>query len=158
MKTFNIEIPDGYEIDQQNSEFTKGLVVFKKIESNLPKNWGELENISGYYVGDCCDIEYERDTKTYIDNRNMFVTERQANASIAFAQLSQFRQVYRQGWVPDWNDEKSTKWCVNFHKDKVIVDVWYTTHKFLSFQSKKIAEEFLENFHKLIKQANPLMS
>ena len=53
MKTFNIEIPDGYEIDQKNSDLTKGLVAFKKIESNLPKNWGELENISGYFVGDC---------------------------------------------------------------------------------------------------------
>ncbi len=58
MKTFNIEIPDGYEIDQQNSDLTKGLVVFKKIELNLPKHWRELENISGYYVGYCFDIEH----------------------------------------------------------------------------------------------------
>jgi hypothetical protein len=158
MKTFNIEIPDGYEIDQQNSEFTKGLVVFKKIELNLPKHWRELENISGYYVGDCCHIEHEGYTKTYINNKNMFVTEEQANASIALAQLSQLREVYRQGWVPDWNIMKNNKWCINFHENKAVVGIWGSTHHFLSFQSREIAEQFLENFSRLIEQAKPLMS
>jgi hypothetical protein len=158
MKTLNIEIPDGYEIDQEKTDLKKGLVAFKKIEFNLPKSWGDLGNISGYFVSDCCDIEYERDTKTYIDNRNVFFTEEQAKASVAVSQLSQLREVYRQGWKPDWNDDKSTKWCIIFHRNKVKVDIWYTTHKFLSFQSKEIAQEFLENFRKLIEQAKPLMS
>jgi hypothetical protein len=158
MKTLNIEIPDGYQIDQENSNLTKGLVAFKKIEFNLPKHWRELENISGYFVGDCCDIEYERDTKTYIDNKNMFVTEEQAKASLALAQLSQLRKVYRQGWVPDWIDIKSNKWCVIFHKNKAVVDIWGSTHHFLSFQTKEIAQEFLKNFCKLIEQAKPLIS
>lgn len=47
-KELKIEIPDGYEIDRENSTFEK--IVFKKIESKLPKSWEELKIISGYYL------------------------------------------------------------------------------------------------------------
>jgi hypothetical protein len=158
MKTLNIDIPEGYEIDQENSDLTKGFVAFKKIKYNFPKSWEDLKSLTGFFVSETCEIEREVDAKTYITNKNLFANREQADASLALAQLSQLREVYRQGWKPDWNHEKTTKWCINFHKDKVIVDVWYTTHKFLSFQYKEIAQEFLDNFGVLILQARPLMS
>ena len=155
MKTFNIEIPDGYEIDQEKSTFEK--IVFKEIKKELPKTWEELIRVKGYYVGTSGSVgDYQGATNE--SNKNLFITKEQAEASIAFAQLSQLREVYRQGWVPDWNIMKNNKWCINFHEHKAVVSIWGSTHHFLSFQSREIAEEFLENFKDLIEKARPLMS
>lgn len=48
MKTFKINIPEGYEIDKDESTFEK--IVFKKIEKKLITSWEELHSIKGYYV------------------------------------------------------------------------------------------------------------
>jgi hypothetical protein len=166
METIKIKIPEGFE--QVDQEKTQGWsldddgsavyhIVFKKNKPKLPKTWDDVKHISGYYVGDICNVECEKGEPNST-NKNVFCTYEQAKASIALAQLSQFRQIYRQGWKPDWNDNKSTKWCVIFHRDKVIVDVWYNGHQFLAFQSKEIAQEFLDHFGVLILQAKSLMS
>jgi hypothetical protein len=157
MKEFSFQIPEGYEIDLEKSELTNGYVAFRKKEINLPKTWDDVKNISGYFVGDTCNVESDKGQPNST-NKNVFCTYEQAKASLALAQLSQFRAIYRQGWKPDWNDDKSTKWCVIFHRNKVKVDIWYTTHHFLSFQSKEIAQEFLDHFGVLILSAKPLMS
>jgi hypothetical protein len=155
MKTLNIEIPKGYEIDRENSTFEK--IVFKEIKKELPKSWSELNCLDGCYVGRDCDLVKVTDAVIEFDNRNVFKTGEQAEASIALAQLSQLREVYRQGWVPNWVCNK-TKWCVVFLDSHIVLERWVSTHNFLSFQTEEIAKEFLNNFRDLIKQARPLMS
>lgn len=158
-----IEVPEGCVIDTENSTATK--LVFKKVEVQeekpkaLPKTWEELITVEGHYlssgsyVSNCKGAAKEQ-------NRNVFVTIEQTKAAVALAQLSQLREVYRQGWVPDWTDDTNAyqKWCIDYVEGKPEVDVWRTREFFLSFQSKEIAEEFLENFRDLIEQARPLMS
>jgi hypothetical protein len=157
MNDLKFEIPEGYEVDLSKSDFLKGYVALSKKELNLAKSWGELENIYGYFVGDTCNIEQEKGQPNST-NKNVFCTYPQAKASIALAQLSHLREAYRQGWTPDWDDVKSTKWCVVFYRNRIIVDIWYSTNQFLAFQSKEIAQEFLNNFGILILQAKPLIS
>ena len=43
MKHINIECPQGYEIDKEQSTFER--IVFKEIKKGLPKKWEELEKI-----------------------------------------------------------------------------------------------------------------
>ncbi len=158
MKTFNIEIPEGYEIDQEKSTFEK--IVFKEInkelKKELPKSWEELIRIEGYYVGTSgyvCDYQ----GATSGSNKNLFATQEQAEAAIAMAQLSQLREVYRQGWKPDWLNLKD-KYCILYSSGKPVVSSFLTMEYLLAFQSKEIAKEFLENFRDLIEKARPLMS
>ena len=88
-----------------------------------------------------------------------FASREQAEAAIALAQLSQLREVYRQGWEPDWDDFEQLKFVINFDgENEIIVDNWMTFPFFLSFQSKEIRNEFLKNFRDLIEKAKPLMS
>ena len=54
MKTFNIEIPKGYEIDKEKSTFE--TIIFKEVKNELPKTWAELEKLKGYYVTTHCNI------------------------------------------------------------------------------------------------------
>jgi hypothetical protein len=158
MKTLKINVPDGYEIDKEQSTFEN--IVFKEIEKELPKSWEELEKLDGYYVSTHAEsIKLTCPSITRDDNRNIFVTKEQAEASVALAQLSQLREVYRQGWAPDWGDGTIKKFCIIPLEKELKIDIrWRTCYFFLSFQSEEIAKQFLENFKDLIDKAKPLMS
>jgi hypothetical protein len=156
MKILKIYVPDGYEIDKEQSTFEN--IVFKEIEKGLPKSWEEIENLQGFYInGDSSVSESDNKCVKLNHNRNIFATKEQAEASIALAQLSQLREVYRQGWKPDWGNVEA-KYCIEYADNKVRINLWCNINYFLSFQSEEIAKQFLENFRDLIEKARPLMS
>lgn len=90
--------------------------------------------------------------------KNTFATTEQDEASVALAQLSQLREVYRNGWKPDWTDDEEHKYCIEFYQDKIYVDTYTETSHFLSFKDSKTRNLFLKNFKDLIEKAKPLMS
>lgn len=154
MKNLKINVPEGYEIDKEKSTFEN--IVFKK-KNELPRSWKDLRSVYGVCVSTECELI---EANLYTDNigsTNIFKTPQQARASIALAQLSQLRDVYRQGWVPDWN-KGYLKYCVIFHGFRFSVEPTYYNGHFLSFEERQTAELFLENFRDLIEQAKPLMS
>lgn len=155
MKHINIECPQGYEIDKEQSTFER--IVFKEIKKGLPKKWEELEKIDGYYIHNYSSIQSSGSILPCTDeHKNVFLTKEQAEASLALAQLTQLREVYRQGWTPDWTKE-DIKSCIVMNEGKLIVTIWYTYAYFLAFQDQETAQLFLENFKDLIEQASPLL-
>jgi hypothetical protein len=157
MKTLKIDVPEGYEIDKEQSTFEN--IVFKEIKKELPKSWEEIENLQGFFVDYSSDIiETADDVEKTEDNRNIFATKEQAKACNALAQLSQLREVYRQGWKPNWENTNQKIWCIYLDKNESKVTSFFDFNRFLSFQSQEIAEQFLENFRDLIEKARPLMS
>lgn len=155
MKELKIEAPNGYEIDKENSTIYK--IVFKEIKNALPKSWEELEGVKGYCVANDTTIIETLNLNGNYWNKNIFATKEQAEASRALAQLSLLREVYRDGWLPDW-EAIIHKHCIIYNKNKLIITCNIYHCAFLSFQSREIAEEFLNNFRELIEQAKPLMS
>ena len=158
MKDLKITAPKGYEIDKDNSTFEN--IVFKKL-NELPKTWENLKQINGFYTTTMSLINVV--LRTVIPNRsnptgrNVFKTEEQARASLALAQLSQLRDVYRAGWVPNWNS-LDLKYGIYFTNKGANVHRMCNSNEFISFQDRETAELFLENFRDLIEQAKPLMS
>ena len=158
MKNIKIEIPKGYEIDKEKSTFEN--IVFKEINIS-PNSWSGLSVIIGFYVDATSYIQgisEEAEFSATPENENVFKTEEQAEASIALAQLSQLRDVYRQGWEPNWCNKSSGKYCIYFHLDSLSIMTFIFGSHFLSFQDRKTAELFLKNFRDLIEKAKPLMS
>jgi hypothetical protein len=155
MKTFKIEVPNGYEIDEQKSTFEN--IVFKEVKKQLPKTFNSLDTVSGWYADNECDLINVKNIGTYWDKSGkVFATKEQAEASLALAQLSQLREVYRNGWKPDWTIDKA-KFCIGFVEDEIKELAYFSTNVFLSFQDRKTRDLFLENFRDLIEQAKPLM-
>jgi hypothetical protein len=155
MKTFNIEIPKGYEIDQKKSTFEK--IVFKEIKKGLPKTWEELIRVEGYYLTTCSAVGKSNGSADD-SNRNLFSNQELAEAALAMAQLSQLRDAYRQGWKPDWQNHRTKNYCIFVEDDNFRINHCYTREYFLSFETIAIAQEFLKNFKDLIEKARPLMS
>jgi hypothetical protein len=151
MNTLKINVPEGFEIDKDKSTFEE--IVFKPIKKELPKTWGGLTETEGWYVNGACEIKYVTGTSCEINaHRNIFVTEAQANAAIALAQLSQLREVYRQGWVPSFPNHVIVQ-----EKGEIVAVRHDYRNVFLSFQSREIRDEFLKNFKDLIEEASPLL-
>ena len=131
--------------------------------SMLPNTWEEF-----------CEMHSVKCTEYFIDidsiitgttsniklpnaDKNMLPSLEAAKAHLAYMQLHQLRDCYRQGWVPDWSNSNQCKWSIMFDTDTFIVQTGIFYNRFLSFQSKEIAEKFFNNFQELIKLAGDLI-
>ena len=155
-KELKIQVPEGYEIDKENSTFEK--IVFRKIDNNLPKSWKEFGEVEGWFVNNRCEIDYydEGDSTNDMD-KNLFPTEEEAEACVALAQLCQLRDRYNGGWKPDWNITSETKYVIEVSKNAIGKNCYGNRHKILSFKTEELRDKFLENFRGLIETAKPLL-
>ena len=72
-------------------------------------------------------------------------------------QLHQLRDCYRQGWLPDWEDDDIIKYCIVLESNRCVIYKNLVSCNFLSFQSEDIAKKFLNNFKGLIETAGDLI-
>ena len=151
-----IEVPAGYEIDKEKSTFEK--IVFKKVERELPKKWEDLGGVNGFYINAQSDINpyYDSEIKG-TTSKNIFPTREEAEACLALAQLCQLRDIYNEGWKPNWEDYNETKYCIEFCQGRIETIDRVNCHKILTFKTEELRDKFLENFRDLIKIAKPLL-
>lgn len=155
-KELKIEVPQGYEIDKEKSTFEK--IVFKKVEKELPKSWEELDVVKGFYVNSLSEIAgTEEETCAEEYNRNTFPTKEEAEACIALAQLCQLRDIYNDGWKPNWRTGSEIKYCIIVDENKIVESQYITLNRVLHFKTPELRDEFLENFRDLIETAKPLL-
>jgi hypothetical protein len=116
----------------------------------LPKRWEDLKEIRGSYIDPRCNII--TDDKNYdVEqwNRDVFTTQKEASAALAMAQLSQLMKVYRAGWDP----VKGKSRYVIMPNAEDILGVYQVPYiVYLSFETEKLATQFLNNFRDLINQ------
>lgn len=131
-----------------------------KIE--LPKTWeefcenypkGEQERTINTYSVSVSSGRGHRDAHT---DKNSLPSKEAAEAHLALMQLHQLRDCYRQGWVPDWSNN-DLKFGIVTNGKKASIGTGISFNYFLSFQSREIAEQFLENFRDLIEKAVDLI-
>ena len=162
MKELNIQVPEGYEVDKEKSTFEK--IIFKKIENKLPKTWEEFCEQNSVNNSECYITGYSevRKLSVFPRNRDPFVDKtllsikEDAEAHLALIQLRRLRDVYRQGWVPNW-DDGIVKYGIEYKNNKIYISICYSVQCFLAFQSQEVAEEFLKNFRDLIEKAKDLI-
>lgn len=141
------------------SAFTEQELV--KIE--LPKTWEEFcsqfnMQYGEYYIYiDSSIKENSDDYRNSIFDKNMLPSKEAAEAHLALMQLHQLRDCYRQGWTPNWLDDNN-KYCIVYNSVyNYSISINKSTRVFLSFQSREIAQLFLDNFRNLIEEAGDLI-
>ena len=153
MRTKEIIIPQGWEID----EVRGNKIILSKKE--LPKTW--FECIAKIRDLECIDRNSWIDKTTFSDD----VACDHANdipiglgkPMLALCQLLVCREVYRQGWKPNWSDSNEIKYCIEWVENQITKNTYMITAKVLSFQSEEIRNQFLENFRYLIEEAKELI-
>lgn len=134
-------------------------------ESALPNTWQEFcemypikEDKKEYFIDENSNIKLlKKGIRHNTIHRNVLPSLQSLKAHIALMQLHQLRDCYRQGWVPDWRDGEQEKYTILYNSDNYIIDLAWRSQRFLSFQSKEIAEKFLNNFKGLIETAGDLI-
>ena len=134
----------------------------EELNPSLPKTWEEFCDLfkihEEYHIDSASDIiknegDYYRDP---ILNRNLLVSKEAANQHLVLMQLHRLRDCYRQGWKPDLTVPESI-FAIFCTKGKYSVEEFIYSSEFLSFQSRQLAQEFLNNFRDLILQAGDLI-
>jgi uncharacterized protein (TIGR02145 family) len=153
-KSFKVQIPEGYEIDKENSTFE--CIKFKKSKSEYPKSWEEAfegKTINGYYItaalSQIQNYSLSKNIGKY--NANVFKYQEQAESALAYAQLTQLMALpcFNGDWKPKWNNVE-LKYFIHSDGEKLVIGNCYSHHKFLAFRSREKAEIFLEFYKDLI--------
>lgn len=142
-KVLEIEVPQGYEIDKENSTFDK--IIFKKVEEKLTyRDIAEelFEYKKHYYINDDgCIME------TSIGWRcpNAAPTEHQLKRLLAINKLMNVAYYLNSGWKPNWKDKSEDKYCIIFNGSICIVEntVW-AQHGGVVFKSTELASQSLK--------------
>lgn len=161
-QTIEIEVPDGKKAIWKDNK-----IIFEDIKPQLPKTWEEFcknypcKEDECYITTDCELYSIKEGIERNIScDRNLLPSKQAVKQHLALMQLHQLRDCYRQGWIPDW-EEDSFKYTIiqdifNKNEKYSIKYYCYTTY-FLSFPTYELAKEFLTNFHELIEQAEDLI-
>ena len=132
------------------------------IEIMLPKTWEEFcKNYKvqkdEYFISSNSTIERVlSNIRLPCKDSNLLPNKQAAEAHLALIKLHQLRDCYRQGWKPNLTIPESI-FAIFCTKGKYSVEEFIYSSEFLSFQSRKLAEEFLNNFRELILQAGDLI-
>lgn len=154
-KELKINIPEGFEIDKENSTFEK--IIFKKTKKKLPCSWEELEQIEGYYITSysCSSIRLKENCNSH--NKNVFPTLEESEAVLAMAQLCQLRDAWNEGWKPNWNDYNEIKYVIIPRNNVISTATYSNINTWLCFKTPQLRDDFLNTFLSLIKQAKTFL-
>ena len=151
-KKLKINIPEGYEIDRENSTFEE--IVFKKIEdplAKLPKTWKEYckrtKGYTSYYGYSINENTYETKFDGFY---NEFFTKERVKQYVALGKLLQLRDY----WVGDWKINSDNIYVI--YKNVIMAAVHNNDFP-LTFPTREMAKEFKNCFEDLIKEAYPLV-
>lgn len=158
-QTIEIEVPDGKKAIWKNN-----TIVFEDIKPKLPKTWEEFCEQNEVKNGECfihtscyiIDIQINKTNERHKNyDRNLLPNNKAAKQHLALMQLHQLRDCYRQGWIPTLN--KTSFGIIRRVEGDLEVEKFIFSSKFLSFQTGKMAKDFLNNFRDLIEQAGDLI-
>lgn len=125
-----IEIPEGMEIDTENSSLAEGIIKFK------PKY-----------------ITYSKIINSFnsITNTNVYIHSSDTKKLKALAQLMNIARYYNKNWEPHWKDLNETKYYIryiNSFNDTPAYEVdWNqgTTPTGICFKNKEDAQSVINN-------------
>lgn len=139
-KQIKIEVPQGYEIDKEQSTFEN--IILKPIEEKLPLSYFEIPNLN-YSIFDP-------------HRRLNLSTENRVKAFIALIQLVELRDAWNGDWKANWKNGID-KYCIKFFQQDVEVEKSCYTNFPLHFKTKELAEKFAKQFKDLINEAKELL-
>lgn len=138
-KEIKINIPEGYEVDKENSTFE--CIKFKKKQ--VINTWKDIKRIEGCFINNHSEIrKLELPINKDCFDRNVFISERYAKSALALSQISQLMPYYG-GEITDEEWEKDNyKYAIEVSNGK-IYESWCKTKHLIAFHTKGQLQKFL---------------
>ena len=141
-----IDIPEGYEIDKENSTFE--CIKFKPIEKYLTyKEIAEKLNKDICFFIEKGKIQSYAQYASY-DNPDVANSYRQIEKILAINQLMNIANYYNKGWKPDWKNPDSLKFYIWYDTLKEKYDIEFcggSVRNDVYFKNKKDAQAVIDN-------------
>lgn len=119
-----IEIPEGMEVDTENSDLAKGIIKFKNKVLSYKTVYCEICNKSLVI-----DIHKEDENKLR-----------------AMSRLMNIAKYYNKDWRPDWSTASEYKYFIICVDDIYKIDYsWKSASNNIYFKNKKDAQEVIDN-------------
>ena len=170
-KELKIQIPEGQEIDWQESA-KQEKIVFKKIDTR-PRSWEEYCKQHNTTVTKCYFIDNEANVRAFGWSpsvpsdyyRNTLPSKELTETFRAMMQLMSLRQDWihkwslergmTYDWEPDW---RKTISCIVIEDNTLLTATEYTSAQHvLSFPTLVMTKEFMNCFKDLLEAAKPLI-
>lgn len=144
-KELKIEIPQGYEIDEEKSTFKK--IVFKKIKEKLTyeKIASKLFEYEDHYYTNADGIIKE--TSIGWSCPNAAPTEYQLQRLLALNKLMNVAHYLNDGWEPDWKKATQYKYFMYYNNTKKIFQIdsnTFVNYGIVYFKSRELVEQAIE--------------
>ena len=118
-----IDIPEGMEIDLENSDLAKGIVKFRS-------KWLTIAEIIS------CEWSYSSITVSASTRKKI----------IAISNLMDIAKYYNGDWEPDWDNQNEYKYSIVYNRDIYKVDYGLMTiFSNIYFKNKKDAQAVIDN-------------
>lgn len=121
-----INVPDGMEIDLQNSNFDTGVIKFKKKELRYE------------------DIEDSLDIKTFL----IPISVNNSSKIKAIDKLIDTAEFYNGNWKPDWSNNKEGKFYISYnfiHNGYFVIEDNSNNVGTIVFKHKEDAQAVIDN-------------
>lgn len=120
-----INIPEGMEIDTENSSLAEGIIKFKSKCITYSKIINSFNSIT---------------------NTNVYIHSSDTKALKAIAQLMNIAKYYNGDWKPDWSNPSEYKYFIVYNNNTYIVDYnWNSIYNKIYFKNKKDAQAVIDN-------------
>lgn len=120
-----INIPEGMEIDTENSSLAEGIIKFKSKCITYSKIINSFNSIT---------------------NTNVYIHSSDTKALKAIAQLMNIAKYYNGDWKPNWSDPSEYKYFIVYNNNTYIVDYnWASIYNKIYFKNKKDAQAVIDN-------------
>ena len=141
-----IDIPEGYEIDKENSTFE--CIKFKPIKKYLT-----YKEIAEKLNKDICFFIAKGKIQSYsqyasYDNPDVANSYRQIEKILAINQLMNIAKYYNGDWKPDWNNKYELKYCISFTTITNSYDIASRAQTYLNaihFKNQEDAQAVIDN-------------
>ena len=120
-----IDIPEGMEIDTENSSLAEGIIKFKSKCITYSKIINSFNSIT---------------------NTNVYIHSSDTKALKAIAHLMNIAKYYNGDWKPNWSDPSEYKYFIVYNNSTYIVDYnWTSIYNKIYFKNKKDAQAVIDN-------------
>lgn len=126
------------------------------IKPKLPKRWEDIESINGYFINTHSVIMGVDGESCSSEDKNILPTKKLAEAMLALCQLLYLRDIYNDGWEPDWED-RSTKYIIHVISNTLCSNSYISTQSPMFFKTEELCHKFRTNFKDLLEIAKPLL-
>lgn len=154
-KEIKINVPEGYEIDKENSTFE--CIKLKPIQSRF-SDYDGTKKIFGFCItigSSISEVEKIGEFRNYKSVKRVFATEKQAKSALAMAQISQIMTNDDRfgGAITDeeWEDSNTPKYCISREKTFLQFSMYQSSYEFLAFHTTEQRDLFYQENRQLVK-------